>query len=81
MASQVLATFTKDEIEHYHRESKLKFELDIQSRIVYAKRQAIKQNDEKWQKVVTKKDAKLTDKDAEIEQLRLRLAEYEGSSN
>jgi len=40
MASEVLVEFTKDEIEHYRRESELKYELDMQSRIVYAKREA-----------------------------------------
>ncbi|MCL2805819.1 MAG: DUF433 domain-containing protein [Treponema sp.] len=39
MASEALVTFTKDEIEYYHQESKLKYELDMQSRIVHAKRQ------------------------------------------
>ncbi|MCL2806313.1 MAG: Rpn family recombination-promoting nuclease/putative transposase, partial [Treponema sp.] len=39
MASEALVTFTKDEIEYYHQESKLKYELDMQSRVVYARRQ------------------------------------------
>jgi len=77
MASEVLVTFTKDEIEHYHRESILKYELDTQSRIVDAKRKALRKNDEKWQKVVTDKDAKLADNAAEIERLRSQVAELQ----
>ncbi|MCL2442202.1 MAG: hypothetical protein FWD13_01910 [Treponema sp.] len=77
MASEVLVTFTKDEIEHYHRESILKHELDTQSRIVDAKRKALRKNDEKWQKVVTDKDAKLADITAENERLRSQVAELQ----
>ena len=95
MASEVLVTFTKDEIEHYHRESILKHELDTQSRIVDAKRKALRKNDEKWQKVVTDKDATIAGKDATIadkdakladitaenEHLRSQLAKYQGTSS
>jgi len=34
---------------------------------------------EKWQVVITEKDAKLAYKDAEIEKLRSQLAEYQGT--
>jgi len=40
MASEVMLAFTKDEIEYFHQESKLKYELDMQSKIGYAKQQA-----------------------------------------
>ena len=74
MASEVLNTISKDWNERCRLESELKYELDLQSKIIHAKQQS----DEKWQKVVDDKDAKLADKDAKIEQLRSQLAEYQG---
>ena len=41
MASEVLITVSKDEIEHFHRMSKLKYELDTQSELVEARREGI----------------------------------------
>jgi hypothetical protein len=40
MASEVLQEFTKDEIEYFHKISKEKYELDMQSRRVTAMREA-----------------------------------------
>jgi len=40
MASEALAAFTKDEIEYYHQISKEKYELDVQSKIAYERKQA-----------------------------------------
>jgi len=39
MATEVLIGFTKDEIEYYHQESILKYELDLQSRSAYDRQQ------------------------------------------
>ena len=50
MASDVLVAFTKDEIEYFHQESKLKYELDVQSKLVYAKRQAEKKGRDEGRK-------------------------------
>jgi len=40
MASEVVSTFTKEEIEYYHNESKWKYELDMQSMRAYERKQA-----------------------------------------
>ena len=43
MVSEALAAFTKDEIEYYHQISKEKYELDMQSKITYERKQAIQE--------------------------------------
>jgi len=43
MASEVLIHISKDEIEQARLESELKYELDTQSNLVYAKREGIKE--------------------------------------
>ena len=40
MASEVMSSFTKEEIEYFHQESILKYELDMQSKIAYERKQA-----------------------------------------
>ena len=47
MASKVLMTISKDEIERLHQLSELKYELDLQSRLVHAKREGIKEGEQK----------------------------------
>jgi len=39
MASEVMSAFTKEEIEYYHNESKLKYELDMQNMRAYERQQ------------------------------------------
>jgi len=80
MASEVLLTISRDAVERARLNSEIKWQLDRQSEIVYAKRQGRAQADEIWQKVVADKDAtiadkdaKLADKDAEIARLREQL--------
>ena len=85
MASQVLLNISKDDIERARRMSEEKYELDLQSEITYAKQQGMqqgiqegieqgmqigeKQSDEKWQKIITNKDAEIAEKDALIAKL------------
>jgi len=52
MASEALVTFTKDEIEYYHQISKEKYELDMQSKIVYAEQQARLEGEKKGEKKI-----------------------------
>ena len=53
MASEALVTFTKDEIEYYHQISKEKYELDMQSKMVYERRQGkIEGKQEEKQEVI-----------------------------
>ena len=47
MATEVLMTISKDEIERLHQLSELKYELDTQSRLVHAKREGIKEGEQK----------------------------------
>ena len=47
MASEVLMTISKDEVERARLMSELKYELDTQSKITYAKRQGIQQGEQK----------------------------------
>jgi len=42
MASQVLITITKDEVEQARLRSELKYELDTQSRLAYAEQEGLK---------------------------------------
>ena len=74
MASQVLLTISKDDIERARLESELKYELDLQSKITHAKKQGMKLSDNKWQNVVADKDAKLADKEAELADKEAELA-------
>jgi len=70
MASDVLSTISKDWYELCRRRSEEKYELDLQSEIVYAKHQGMLISDEKWKDVVAEEDA-------EIEQLRAQIAELQ----
>jgi len=47
MASEVLQTISKDEAERFRLMSEYKHELDIQSKLVYAKREAMKQGEKR----------------------------------
>jgi predicted transposase/invertase (TIGR01784 family) len=47
MASEVLMTISRDEIERARLESELKYELDTQSRLTYAKREGMRKGMEK----------------------------------
>jgi len=77
MASEVLLTISRDEVERARLNSEIKWQLDRQSEIVYAKREGRKEEREVWQKIVADKDAELirlvADKDAEIVRLREQL--------
>ena len=44
MASEVLLTITRDEIEYARQMSKLKYELDTQSKLVHARREGERKN-------------------------------------
>ena len=55
MASEVLITVSKDEIERARLLSEYKYQVDTQSKIVYAKRQGIKEGMEKGEKRGTAK--------------------------
>ena len=66
MASEVLSTISKDWNQRCYLESKLKYELDAQTKLIHAKEEGKRESDEEWQTVVADKDAKLADKDAEI---------------
>jgi len=80
MAAEVLMTISRDEVERTRLNSEIKWQLDRQSEIVYAKREGRKEEREVWQKVVADKDvaiadrdAKLADKDSEIARLQQQL--------
>jgi len=73
MANKVLLTISRDEVERARLESEYKYEVDMQSKLVHAKREGRKEEREVWQKVVADKDARLADKDAEIARLREQL--------
>jgi len=73
MAAEVLMTISRDEVERVRLMSEEKRLLDIQSKLVNAKRQGEAKAEKKWQKVVAEKDATIADKDAEIARLREQL--------
>ncbi|MCL2805719.1 MAG: hypothetical protein FWD26_07265 [Treponema sp.] len=79
MASEALAAFTKDEIEYYHQISKEKYELDMQSRMVYERRQGRQEGRQEG-----KQEGKLEEKQEVITLLKSGksleeiLKEYEG---
>jgi len=50
MASEVLISISKDEIEQARLRSELKYELDLQSNMVYAKRQGLQEGREEGRK-------------------------------
>jgi len=58
MASEVMSSFTKEEIEYYHNESKLKYELDMQSMRTYYKQQGLKKGEKMGVKKGEKKGVK-----------------------
>ena len=47
MASKVLKTISRDEVERVRLMSELKYELDTQSKLVYAKQEAMKQGEKR----------------------------------
>jgi hypothetical protein len=47
MASEVLMTISRDEIERARLESELKYELDTQSKLVHAKREGLREGERK----------------------------------
>ena len=55
MASEVLMTISKDEVERARLMSELKYELDTQSKITYAKRQGIQQGIQQGEKTGEKR--------------------------
>jgi predicted transposase/invertase (TIGR01784 family) len=79
MASEVLITISKDEVERARLVSEYKYQLDTQSKMVHAKREGIKEGAqkerEKWQGVVAEKDTALAEKDELIAKLLAQLGE------
>jgi predicted transposase/invertase (TIGR01784 family) len=75
MASEVLMTISKDEVERARLVSEYKYQLDTQSKIVHARREGEQKEREKWQSVVAEKDTALAEKDVLIAKL---LAELQG---
>jgi len=76
MASEVLLTISRDEVERARLESEYKYEVDLQSKIVYERRKerskwqkVVADKDAEMARVVADKDAKLADKDVEIARL------------
>jgi len=61
MASEVLMTISKDEVERARLMSEYKYQLDTQSKLVHARREGRAEEREIWQSVVADKDAKLAD--------------------
>jgi len=70
-----LEVLSGDERARYIAEMKLKARRDMASREYYAREQGMEQEREKWQGVVSKKDAEITGKNSEIENLRAQIAE------
>ena len=67
MASEVLQTISRDEAERFRLLSELKYELDTQSKLVYAKREAMKEG--------MKQGEKRGEKKAKVKVARNALAE------
>ena len=73
LAGAELMSFSKDEIELFRKESEYKYAVDLQSKIVSAKRKESK----KWQGVVAEKDAELADVKAENADMKTAIAELQ----
>ena len=69
MASEVLMTISRDEVERARLNSELKWELDTQSKITYARQEERKT----WQGIIANKDNEIANKDNEIARLRAEL--------
>ena len=54
MASEVLMTISRDEIERARLESEYKYQLDTQSKLVHAKREGIREGMEKGREEMKK---------------------------
>ena len=66
MAGQALLSISKDEVQRAKLESEYKYVVDLQSKIVDARREGAADENAKWAGVVAEKDAEIADKDAEI---------------
>ena len=75
MASKVLLSISRDEVERARLMSEYKYELDTQSKLVNAKRAGIKEERKKWQGVVAEKDTALAEKDALVAEQAALVAE------
>ena len=76
MASEVLMSISKDEAERARLMSEYKYQMDMQNKLVHAKRMGIQEGEakgmekerEKWQNVVADKDAEIARLRAELDQ-------------
>ncbi|MFP3042008.1 PD-(D/E)XK nuclease family transposase [Treponema primitia] len=74
MATEELLTVTQAERDWVRRESELKFELDMQSRLTYAKEDGYELAKKEAEIIIQEKDGVIQEKDAEIQELRRLLA-------
>jgi len=75
MASEVLVTFTKDEIEYYHQISKEKYELDVQSMKTYERKQVMQKGIQQGMQKERQEVINLLKSGKSLEQI---ITEYEG---
>jgi len=80
MAAALLQEISQDEHERARALSRKKYETDLYSNLHTAEKRGELRERDKWQGVVADKDVVIADKDTEIEQLRMQIAELEAKN-
>jgi predicted transposase/invertase (TIGR01784 family) len=75
MASEVLLTISKDEIERARLLSEYKYVVDTQSKVVQARREGYSQAETKYQEHIRQRDAQIRQRDEYIRELQRQLGQ------